>query len=161
MRKTSTQRRVHIRGVGDQYDFIDESGQHLAVLSRYDGSCEMQHPAGPPTGIQLSAATTRSLAAALGGHVAIPPELIERWHHVVGGLTFDWTRLESDSPLVGRSIEALQIRKQTGVTVVAILRGSVPLVAPDPAERLAAGDELVVVGQAGDVEHFVEWAGTG
>ena len=37
------------------------------------------------------------------------------------------------------------MRRRTGVTIVAILRGLLPIVDPDPTVRLEAGDDLVVV----------------
>jgi uncharacterized protein with PhoU and TrkA domain len=40
------------------------------------------------------------------------------------------------------------------MTVVAILRDHEPLIAPEPAERLAAGDQLVVIGRQEDLGRF-------
>ena len=45
----------------------------------------------------------------------------------------------------------LEIRHRTGVTVVAILRGAVPIVAPDPDTRLEAGDDVVIVCRPADL----------
>jgi K+/H+ antiporter YhaU regulatory subunit KhtT len=41
------------------------------------------------------------------------------------------------------------------MTVAAILRGSEPIVAPEPTEVLRAGDRLVVVGRQEDLRTFV------
>ena len=56
-------------------------------------------------------------------------------------------RLLPDSPLVGQPLATSVIGTRLGVTVVALLRGSEARLPPDPAERLAAGDVLLVLGR--------------
>ncbi|MGH9210252.1 MAG: cation:proton antiporter regulatory subunit [Acidimicrobiales bacterium] len=48
----------------------------------------------------------------------------------------------------------MEIRRQTGITIAAILRDQTPLIAPDPAERLEIGDQLVVIGRQEDLSRF-------
>ncbi len=55
---------------------------------------------------------------------------------------------------MGRTIEALEVRRRTGVTIVAVLRGSVAIVTPDPVLRLEARDELVVACSGRDLDAF-------
>lgn len=157
-----------VPGVGDQFAFPDDDGGSLSVLLRHDGGAELQpivsdHHRGGASGgssapvvIALSPSTTRSLAAALAGHATVAPDLLERLDGVVGGLSFDWLALAPDSPLVGRSIQEAQIRSRDGVTLIAVLRGPIPIVPPEPDLVLTAGDELVVVGRAPSVERFVD-----
>ena len=54
--------------------------------------------------------------------------------------------VESDSPVVGRSIEAAGLRQLPGLYLVEIERGEAQLPAPGPTTRLEAGDVLVFVG---------------
>lgn len=158
-RPIERRRPVNIPGVGAQHTFVDDDGHTLTALLRHNGSSELHHAT--PDGVHLSPAATRALAAALAGHVAIAPDLVERLHDVTGGVAFDWVRITADSPFASVSIEAGGIRRRTGVTIVAVLRGSLPIVAPEPDEVLRPGDELVIVGRAGDVERFVESCGGG
>jgi len=158
-RPSDRHRPVHVPGVGAQHTFVDDNGHTLTALLRHNGASELHLPA--PGGVHLSASATQALAAALAGHVAITPDLVERLSDVTGGLAFDWVRLAPDSPFASASIQEGGIRERTGVTIVAVLRGSIPVVAPDPHEVLRAGDELVIVGRARDVERFVETCGGG
>lgn len=158
-RASAHHRPVHVPGVGLQHTFVDDDGHTLTALVRHNGTSEIHHT--DREGVHLSPAATRALAAALAGHVAIAPDLVERLSDVTGGVAFDWVRLGPGSPFTGASIEDGGIRRRTGVTIVAVLRGSLPIVAPEPHEVLRAGDELVVVGRARDVERFVETCGGG
>jgi CPA2 family monovalent cation:H+ antiporter-2 len=56
-------------------------------------------------------------------------------------------RLNSDSPLVGKTIAHSRLRTKTGALVLAVQRGGADIAAPDPMFRLAVNDVLVVVGQ--------------
>ena len=76
---------------------------------------------------------------------------LEAFEAVIGGLLIDWFTLDAGSPAVGRSIAELEIRRQTGMTVAAIVRDPQPVTAPEPTERLQAGDQLVVIGRQEDL----------
>lgn len=55
--------------------------------------------------------------------------------------------IDAGSPLAERTVGESDIRRKTGVTLVAVLRqGSGSTVTPDAATRLEAGDELIVLG---------------
>ncbi len=56
-------------------------------------------------------------------------------------------RLPADSGLVGKTLAQTGLRTQTGALVLSVTRGSDDFPTPDPHFQLAAGDELVVVGQ--------------
>lgn len=60
----------------------------------------------------------------------------------------------SPSAIVGQSLQKLDIRRLTGVTISAIRRGNNLVVHPDPNFTLAAGDELYVVGTPAQVSEF-------
>jgi K+/H+ antiporter YhaU regulatory subunit KhtT len=49
----------------------------------------------------------------------------------------------------------LEIRERTRMTVAAILRDRVPLIAPEPTETLFPGDRLVVIGRQEDLPGFL------
>lgn len=60
--------------------------------------------------------------------------------------------LASDSVAVDRSLEELGLRKRTGVTVLAVVRGNRPIRNPPPDLALRAADVLVLVGSHVEVE---------
>ena len=53
--------------------------------------------------------------------------------------------LEPDSPGGDKAIAELEIRRTTGVSIVAIIRGAQAITAPEPSEVMRAGDRLVIV----------------
>ena len=73
---------------------------------------------------------------------------------MIGGLLIDWVTLDADSPGAGSTIAELEIRSRTRMTVAAILRDHVPIVAPEPNEMLLPGDRLVVIGRQEDLPAF-------
>ena len=78
----------------------------------------------------------------------------ERTADVLGGIEFDWVTVPRGAWVVGLTIEQTAVRRRTGTTIVAILRGSLPVVDPDPNQVLEAGDELVIVCRPGERRAF-------
>jgi len=145
---------VRLPGVGTRVDFVDADGTPFCVVNRDDGTVELYLPADGDdrTTIHLSDAVARALGALLAGHYELTPTLPVRADRVLGGLSFDWVHIPPGGHATGRSIAELEVRKRTGATVVAVLRGSVPIVAPDPTVRFEAGDDAVIVCRPADLQ---------
>jgi TrkA domain protein len=62
--------------------------------------------------------------------------------------------LTSPSPGADKSIAELEIRRSTGVTIIAIIRGDQAITAPEPLEIMRVGDRLVVVSRHQDLGSF-------
>lgn len=54
--------------------------------------------------------------------------------------------LETDSPVLGRSIREVDLRATTGVSIIAIVRDGKPATNPGPDWTFAAGDLLILLG---------------
>jgi CPA2 family monovalent cation:H+ antiporter-2 len=87
---------------------------------------------------------------------------------VAGGealAAFDQARLEPvavpPGPHVGQSLIQLQLPRQTGVLVAAINRAGKKVVNPTGAERLAEGDELLVLGAPEQIRALKGWLAQG
>ncbi|HHO77106.1 MAG TPA: sodium:proton exchanger [Deltaproteobacteria bacterium] len=65
-------------------------------------------------------------------------------------------RMGKDSKLSGLSLLDLRFRQRYGVTLVGIQRGSQRILAITPAERLLAGDRLIVIGTSGSVCSLID-----
>ena len=103
--------------------------------------------------VELSDHQARKLGAILGG-AFFKPAVVEEVEAVFDDLLIDWVALEPDSPGADRSIAELEIRRATGVTIIAIIRGDQAITAPEPSETLRAGDRLVVVSRPRDLGAF-------
>ena len=70
-------------------------------------------------------------------------------------------RVDTPPPLVGRCLAESDIRPSTGCTVIAVGYGEHFEANPDALEPLAAGSELVLVGDAESETRFIERFGRG
>lgn len=138
-------------GVGDRLDVVDVDGNAFCAIRLHDGRVELH--SGDQM-VELDEIAASSVGAFISGHYRMPPEIADRLASVLGGLVFDWVRLEQGDAAVGKSIEELDVGRQTDISIVAILRGSIPIVAPDPAIELQVGDDLVIAGKEQDLERF-------
>jgi voltage-gated potassium channel len=70
------------------------------------------------------------------------------------GLELEQVRVSTTSPLAGRSLGELDLRRRCGVGVVAVRRGETLVPNPEAAYRLADGDVLVVLGTRDQIANF-------
>mgnify|MGYP001560799376 FL=1 len=59
----------------------------------------------------------------------------------------DGFKVLENSPLIGKSIAELQIRKKTGATVIAVRRGAEVFTNPDPHFKFKTGDIILLTGE--------------
>ncbi|HEV2760803.1 MAG TPA: TrkA C-terminal domain-containing protein [Acidimicrobiales bacterium] len=145
-------------GIGRRYSVLAEGGE-VSIVIHHSGRRDIyladSRGHAPPAVASLSDDQARRLGAVLAG-AYFQPTLTRQIEAVVGGLLIDWVTVRADSPGAGRSIADLQVRRQTRMTIVAILRGGNEVVmVPEPTEVLQAGDRVVVVGRPDDLDGFV------
>lgn len=71
-------------------------------------------------------------------------------------IDLNWVTIAEASSVIGKSIRELRIRKETGVSVVAVLRDGSLLMNPDPDFRFQADDLLGVVSEPPQLDRFFE-----
>ncbi|MFW5941664.1 MAG: potassium channel family protein [Chloroflexota bacterium] len=72
-------------------------------------------------------------------------------------LWLEEVRIDDNSALAGKSVVEADLRRRTGVTIVALLRGAEgAMITPDENTRLAVGDELIVLGTREQLEALGE-----
>ena len=152
-------REVKLPGVGVRYEFETAEGKRIGVISHRSGLREIyvSRPEDPDEFkriLGLSPDDARTLAELLGA-TRVAQQLAELQQRIEG-LVIDWLPIRDDSRYVGRTIGETRLRTQTGVSVVAIVRGENAVPAPGPEQQLESGDYLVVVGTARGVEQAVE-----
>ena len=67
-------------------------------------------------------------------------------------MELDWIDLPAQNSVVGKSIKDLQVRQQTGASVVGILREGQMITNPSAENQLQSGDVLAVLGDRHQVE---------
>jgi TrkA domain protein len=145
-------------GIGHRYELPVADGGRVVVVVHHSGRRDLyvfeRGGDEPQAVVSLTDIQARTLGAILGG-AYFKPAVVEEIEAVLGDLLIDWITLEEGSPGVESSIGELEIRRRTGITVAAILRNHVSLIAPEPSEVLLAGDQLVVVGRQEDLPRFL------
>lgn len=101
--------------------------------------------------LSLNDNEARVLGAVLGG-AYYAPVTQEALSLNVSDLHLEWIKIPDGCSGDGKSIGDLEVRRKTGASVIAILRGKETLVSPGPGDRLHGGDKLVATGLRSQVE---------
>jgi len=152
-------REVKLPGVGVRYEFETSDEKHVGVIAHRSGLRELylsrsDDPDEFRRVLTLSQDDARTLAELLGA-TRVAEQLADLQQRIEG-LAIDWLPVREDSPYAGRTIGDARIRRRTGVSVVAVLRGEEAVPAPGPDQPLESGDYLVVVGTTRGIEQVVE-----
>lgn len=82
------------------------------------------------------------------------PEQEKKREFILSKLSIEWVEVPKNNQLANCSILDNQIRKKTGVTIIAIIRNKEIILNPDPNEIIREGDTLVIVGTSEKTEQF-------
>lgn len=86
----------------------------------------------------------------------LPPASIERLRQLLAGSIVENFLLLENSPAIGKNLAQLDLRNQTGATIIAIVRDNRPFANPSPDFVLTSGDLLVVMGTHCELEKVGE-----
>lgn len=151
-------------GIGRKFELLGTKGERIDVVIHHSGRRDVyvfesdDEEADATAHVQLSDDQARRLGAVLSG-VYFKPTIVEEIEKVIGEFVVDWITLSEESAAAGKTIADLQIRKQTGMSVIAVVRGTDVETSPDPYVPLAPGDRLVVVGPREDFPKFIRTYG--
>lgn len=105
----------------------------------------------PPTEVQWYADTVRHEHYESAMAPGEEHRLLEQMITAARGMEIVWLPIAGDSPVVGASIAAANLRAVTGASIVAILRNEELIPNPKSSTELHAGDILGMVGEAAQV----------
>jgi CPA2 family monovalent cation:H+ antiporter-2 len=108
----------------------------------------------PPTEIQRFTDTIRRELYAPLYNTNQEYKTIVQLRHASHLLELSWIRLTPGSPFIGRSIQDLRIRSETGVSVVGVMRDGTVLPNPPVDYRFAAGDFVAIMGNTTQLTAF-------
>ncbi len=142
-----------------QMAVLRELGVYEVVQPEFEAGLEMArqallHVDIPATDIQqLTDAVRRELYAPLY-QTQQGYDVLSKLQHAGSLMELTWLTLPAGSPLVGRSLEELKLRNQTGISVVGIMRNGALSVNPDVTFRFEHGDMVAVLGSASQLNAF-------
>jgi len=142
-------------GVGLRHEFACERGGRVGLITRHSGRRELLvYDSDDPDYVSESVSMTPDEANALAGLLG-GTTLVERFDDLrqhIAGLSLDWLPLAKGSRFAGTELGATQMRTRTGVSVIAVIRGSSAIPAPGPEVVLLGGDTVVVIGLAKGID---------
>jgi TrkA domain protein len=141
--------KIELPGIGVRHDVVTAEGRHIGVLNYRDGQREvaLYDPEDPDCIIEsvLLTGDEAEAMADLLGHTALLSQLSGLGAGMAGLFT-EQIVLPSDSRFVDRPLGDTQARTKTGVSIVAIVRGTEVIPSPAPTEVLRLDDVIVSVG---------------
>ncbi len=140
---------TRLPGVGVRHDFETDVARRIGVIVHRAGHRELilyaeDDPDTVAETIRLGEDEAYTLAELLGASRVT--QVVEEIRQTVEGLAIDWLPITVSWWCSGRTIADTQLRRSTGVSIVAIIRGDQTIPAPEPEQELRAGDTVVVVG---------------
>ena len=156
-------RETDLPGVGKRYTLELEGGGELTLIIHNTGRREIyiieEEEEEPTCVISLTEDEAKELGFLLAG-TTYQPVAPERMELIMREMVMEWVKVGSTSQLIQKTIAQAQIRKKTGASIVAIIRGEDMLVNPDPNEtEIKKGDILVVAGTRKQIKNFLEYCG--
>jgi TrkA domain protein len=154
-------REVDLPGVGKKFALVTNDGERLTIIIHHTGPREIynfrQGEDFPFHALRLEDEEARKLSAILGGAYFTPAGGASM-DLVLEQLAIEWEKVDGASKLASKSIFELDIRKNTGASVLAILRSKEVIANPQPDERIRVGDTLVIAGTREQVNRFLAFA---
>jgi TrkA domain protein len=145
-------------GIGKKISCKTHSKENLILIVHHDSKRElyiMDKEGEPQAGVTLLDEEARRLGEFLSG-VTYKPKSVENLELALEGIKIDWFRLENDSPIIGKALGGLGIRKKTQISIIAILRGDTYIPNPSSDEVFHKGDTCVVIGKPERFKDFLE-----
>ncbi|MFM5952163.1 MAG: cation:proton antiporter regulatory subunit [Micrococcales bacterium] len=151
--------RVDLPGIGFRDDVITATGARLGVLTYRDGRREVAifeatDPDSTAASIQITPQEASSLATLLGQATLL--DHLSKVSDTVEGIFTEHLSLPMDSKYIGLELGDTHARTETGVSIVALVRGTEVIASPRPSQDLLSGDILVAVGTRPGLDALAE-----
>lgn len=150
VRATGTKvRESTLPGIGKKYVMQLDSGGHVALVVRPDGERRLFHflpGEDRPVDVARFSRDEAQQLANLMGHALVAPPDLGKLELALGGLEIEWVELQEDSPGVGKTLAASELRNRTGASLIAVMRAGRAVPNPGPDFLFHAGDTAVLMG---------------
>lgn len=91
--------------------------------------------------------------------LALPKQTLDQLDRILAATTTESFMVWEGSPAAGRTIRQLQLRRTTGVTIIAVVRDGRPFTNPAPDLTIQAGDILVMLGSHAQLDRALSRLG--
>jgi TrkA domain protein len=136
-------------GVGVRHDFVTEDDTRIGVLNHHAGHMDLLvyddfDPDSCSQVVRLTEDEGHLLGELLGASQVV--QSITNLQQSIGGLAIDWIEIGQHWTCADKRIDSLRL-SDTGVLIVAVIRGDETTPIPARDFQLQSGDTVVVIGQ--------------
>lgn len=154
---------TELPGVGKKYVIELEEGGELTLIIHNTGRRELylieEEDEEPSCVFSLTEEEARELGLLLAG-TTYQTVGTGRMEMLLKEIVMEWVKVGENSQFIGKTIAELEIRRKTGVSVIAIIRDGTIIPSPDPyKEKILSGDTLIVAGTREQLLRFLDMCG--
>ena len=147
-------------GVGKKFEIELDDEEVLVVVTHNTGKREVflkpDADADSEKLFEASDRLARTIGTILEG-AYFQPVQTEEMETVLSDDTYiEWYEIDEGVEVAGRTLAELNVRRRTGVTVVAVQRGEELISPPTPGTTIEVDDTVVVIGHREDCDRFEE-----
>jgi len=145
-------------GVGKKHEIEVGDDERLVIVTHNTGRREVFRRRSADSDaemlFELSDGLARTVGTVLEG-AYFQPVATDSIETVLGDdALIEWHEVPADSELAGETIEAADVRRRTGASIIAVEHGDEVTPNPDPGAGVGAGDTVVVIGSREEVAAF-------
>ncbi|MGQ9824658.1 MAG: cation:proton antiporter regulatory subunit [Desulfotomaculales bacterium] len=158
-------REAELPGLGKKFQVELENGERVVILIHDDGQREVYHFSGseedPVDSFLLNDQEARQVGSIISG-AFYQPRALEKLEAAVSDLRIEWLKVKESSPICGRSIGELGLRKNHGIIVISVIdeksrnRKENTFINPGPGFVFYPGQIIVVAGKSEKMKKFEE-----
>ncbi len=157
---------MDLPGIGKKFTLSTASGATIAVISHLDGRRDIYYvkeggDEESPTVFSLTDEEARKLSAVLGDTFFKPTPIDILRTALASKTQIGLVRVFKASPATGKTLKELDIRRQTGASVLALQRGDQTLPNPSSATKIEGGDILIIMGNEEELKKLEALVGKG
>ncbi|SDL91944.1 TrkA domain protein [Halogranum gelatinilyticum] len=146
-------------GVGKKHEIELGDGSRLVIVTHNTGRREVYKRPTPDDDserlFELSDDLARQVGTILEG-AYFQPVKSERIETLLGGNTvLEWVDVDEGSTIAGKTLAETDVRRQFGISIIAIQRGPDTIPSPGGNTTIETGDTLVVLGPRDGCRSFI------
>jgi TrkA domain protein len=147
----STIGETSLPGVGRKFQIETASGDRLVIVIHNNGTRELYHFTRKDLDracsvLTLADSEARQIAGIIGGLTYVPQALPSA-EVVLDDLVLEWYTVPAGAACIGKTLEELKLRKETGASIVAIIEPDrTKRINPEPNTSLSEGATLILAG---------------
>src|SRR5690554_6212701 len=146
-------------GIGKKYQIETDAGDKMVIVIHDDGRRELyrydEEENESRCVMTLSDEESRQVAGIIGG-LSYKPKALETIEVALDDLIIEWIKVEQSDSSINKSIGELEVRKRTGATIIAAIKGGESTINPGPDYVISHGTTLVVAGKRNHIRLLKE-----